>query len=680
MYIDHRHRLERLLGRGGMGEVWRAHDLRLGRPVAIKFLPPQQSGGGRALARFEREATVTAGLRHPGITEVFDYGVQDGQPYVVMELLDGRDLAAVLDEHESGLPVAQTLDIGAQVADALSYAHQAHIVHRDIKPANLMLLADGRIKVCDFGVAGLMHANSDLTREGSAVGTPAYMAPEQCDGQRVDGRADLYALGCVLFALLTGRPPFQSYGDYRAVMLHHIRTPPPLLASLRPGLPDGLQQLVSALLSKDPAARPTYAGVVADRLRELGRPRPGPTAPGTTASREPAVAYPPTVPDGTTVLAEHSATAAATPGSGIGVEVFQDQYLTPDATVAHAILTVLGAEADSHNLAAAAPRSLVFLVGLSDGLPEADFEAVRQCVVEAVDSLDEGVAFAVVAGSEYARMLYPDTMRLVRASAATKAEAQAALTGLAPVSAAAFGRWIRLADRLFAAHPDTVRTSILLTDLEATAETTEELAAALAASTGRFSCHARGIGVNWSVSQLRSVTTALSGTVDIVATPSTPTADGSLARELVSIIDRTRQAFARNLALRITMPAGVQVQSLKQTSPSVEELSGRAEPVGPGAFEYPVTVPGNTACDFHLSLAIPPGRAGDAFRAADLDVVLLPPAGDGQSLATASVKVVRGDDLSAPTRINPSVAHYTSQAELAQAITEGLAAFRRTEP
>ncbi|WP_457032020.1 serine/threonine-protein kinase [Kitasatospora sp. P5_F3] len=660
MDIDGRYRLVALLGRGGMGEVWRAYDPRLDRQVAIKFLPPRSAEEHRVRERFRREARVTAQLKHPGITQVFDSGAQDGQLYLVMELLDGRDLGAVLKERTSGLPVDQAVELAAQVADALSHAHRASIVHRDIKPANLMLLPGSRVKVCDFGLAGFIRADSDLTQEGTLLGTPAYMAPEQCRRDQLDGRADLYALGCVLFALLTGSPPFSPYGDQWVVMLDHLHTPPPLLASRRPGIPDELERLVAALLSKQPDARPGYAGVVAEQLRDLGRPRHH------------------TVPAPAPALAPAKTVGTEQPELAIAVN--QNEFLPPDATEVNAIVTVSGSAARPEDLAAAAPRSLVFLLGLSSGLPAADFRAVGQGVADAVDGLDEGVAFAVVAGSEYARMLYPDTMRLVRANAVTKAEARAALTRLEPVGSAALGRWIRLADRLFTAHADTVRTAILLTDLEATAETPDDLAAALASSVGRFSCHARGIGNDWSVSQIRSVTSALSGTLGIVAAPAAPTAEASLARELASVIDATRRPYARNLALRITVPTGARVRFLKQVAPAVEDLTDRGQPVGPGALEYAVDVPGNGSREYHVLIEVPAGRPGDELQAAELAVVLLPPAGDGRTLARAPVRAVWTDDLAESTRISPRTAHYTGQAELARSIAEGLAAHRRGSP
>ncbi|WP_354379593.1 serine/threonine-protein kinase [Streptomyces sp. PvR034] len=634
MHIGGRYRLEALLGRGGMGEVWRAYDPRLDRRVAIKFLPPHLADG-HVVDRFHREAQVTARLQHPGITQVFDSGAQDGQLHLVMELLDGRNLGEVLQERASGLPVSQAVDLAAQIADALSYAHRADIVHRDIKPANLMLVAGGRVKVCDFGIAGFVQADSGLTREGSLMGTPDYMAPEQCQGQRVDGRADLYALGCVLFALLTGRPPFTTHGDFRVVMMDHIHTPPPRPAALRPGVPDGLDRLISVLLSKDPGDRPAYAGVVAAQLRDLGSGRTR-----TTPSTHPPLFTSPATPGPDPRYGYTGRPVPAPAASGFTMEAFYNEFLRPGATEVNPIVTVEGAGTAPDDMAAAAPRALVFLLGLSEKLPEADFRAVKAAVGSAIDGLDEGVSFAVVAGSDYARMLYPETMRLVRAGAATKAEAHAALARLEPVGAAAFGRWLRLADRLLTAHGDAVRTAILLMDLKATAESPEELAAVLASCAGRFSCHARGIGTDWEVAPISAITTVLSGTMDIVMDPSGPTSN--LVGELASLIARTRQAFARHLALRVAMPGGGRVRYVKQLIPSVDDLTGHGYQVGPGTSEYPIEVLDGESREYHLLLDLPPGGdEEDEVIAAELSIVLLPPAGDGQTLARLPVPVRR---------------------------------------
>lgn len=642
MRVADRYRLEVPLGRGGMGEVWRAHDPQLDREVAIKFLRAHPDAGGRALERFRREGRVTAGFQHQGIAQVFDSGAQGGQLYLVMELIRGRNLAEVLREQPAGLPVRQAVDLAAQVADALAYAHGTGIVHRDVKPANLMLVPGDRIKVCDFGIAGYVRADSGLTREGSFVGTPDYMAPEQWRSPRVDGRADLYALGCVLFALLTGRPPFATGGGLWVAMAHHLQTPPPQLGSLRPDIPEDLDRLVSELLGKDPAGRPADAATVAERLRNVGRGRPAP------ALRASAV---------------------------VGLELHHNEFLAPGATEVHTIVTVTGggAGAAPGGPVAAVPRALVFLLGLSTELPAADLRAVRTTVAAAVDGLDEDVSFAVVAGAEYATMLYPATQRLIRATEAAKAGARAALAGLEPVEAAAFGRWIRLADRLFAGHADAVRTAILLTDIEARAESGDELAAALASCAGRFSCHARGIGTDWSVAQIRSITSALGGTMNIVRAPASPGGKPGLAEELAALLDRTRQTVVRDLALRVTTHARGRVRYFKQVSPGVEDLSNRGDRVGPGAVEYAIDIADGESREYHLCVELEPGRQGDEITAADLEIVQLPPAGDGRVLAGARLPAVWTDGLGRSSVPHPAV----DQEELKRAIEQAL---RRDPP
>ncbi|MFJ3635363.1 protein kinase [Streptomyces sp. NPDC090112] len=573
------------------------------------------------------------------MTQVFDSGSQDGRLHLVMELVDGRNLGALVRAAKSGLPVRRALDLAAQVADALSYAHRADIVHRDVKPANLMLLADGRVKVCDFGIAGYVHAESGLTGAGSLMGTPDYMAPEQCRGLRTDGRTDLYALGCVLFALLTGRPPFTTHGDFRVVMLDHIHTPPPRLASLRPAVPVELDRLVSVLLAKDPAERPAHAGAVADRLRDLTSPRTG--APRTGASRTGVPPYtPPRGPAPDPRYAYAGRPLPEPPAPGLTLEADYEPALAPEASGADVLVTVTSTGAAPGELAAPAPRALVFLLGLSERLRAADARAVRAAVGAAVDSLDEGARFAVVAGADHARMLYPDTLRLVRATAETKAEARAVLAGPEPAGSAAFGRWLRLTDRLLTAHGDAVREAVLLTDLTATATagSREELSAVLASCAGRFTCHARGIGAHWDVAQLRSITTALSGTLDIVMEPSAPAS--GLTADLTGLADRTRRAAARTLALRIAVQDGCRVRFLKQLTPSVDDLTVRGHPVGPGTTEYPVDVPDGASYDYHLRFDLPDGREGDRV-GAELSIVLLPPAGDGQTLVRVPVTARR---------------------------------------
>ncbi|GGX10341.1 serine/threonine-protein kinase [Streptomyces chryseus] len=272
--IQGRYRLLDQIGRGGMGEVWRAHDESLGRKVAVKCLKPvgpqhDPSFTGVLRERFRREARVAAALQHRGVTVVHDFGEHDGVLYLVMELLDGRNLSQLLEDNKAEpLDVADVVDIAEQVAWALAYTHEQGIVHRDLKPANIMRLADGTVKICDFGIARLGHDigfTSRLTGTGIAMGTPHYMSPEQISGVEVDHRSDLYSLGCVLYEIATGVPPF-DLDDAWAVLVGHRDTQPEPPRAHRPELPAFFDRAVLDLLAKTPEERPADARELAHRL------------------------------------------------------------------------------------------------------------------------------------------------------------------------------------------------------------------------------------------------------------------------------------------------------------------------------------------------------------------------------------------------------------------------------
>lgn len=269
LVLADRYQLEDPLGQGGMGEVWRGIDLRLRRPIAIKVLPAHLASDRTAIARFRREAEITAGLQHPGITVLFDIEEHGRLVFLVMELLQGRDLSGVLAGHVSGLPVEQVITLATQIADALAAAHDRGVVHRDIKPANLFLQNDGRVKICDFGIARLVDA-TQVTGTGVSIGTPRYMAPEQFQGHTVDYRTDLYSFGCVLYELLSGGPVFPGDSGVAASMYQHVSQAPAPLRSTRPDIPAHLDRLVLELLAKDPASRPANASAIAARLRRSG--------------------------------------------------------------------------------------------------------------------------------------------------------------------------------------------------------------------------------------------------------------------------------------------------------------------------------------------------------------------------------------------------------------------------
>ncbi|MFI1016766.1 tetratricopeptide repeat protein [Streptomyces sp. NPDC020965] len=283
--IHDRYRLVEVIGRGGMGEVWGAVDESLGRRVAVKCLKPvgsqhQSSSFAPVLReRFRREARVAAALQHRGVTVVHDFGEYEGVLYLVMELLDGHNLSQLLTANEQRpLPVDEVVDIAEQVADALAYTHERGIVHRDLKPANIMRLTDGAVKICDFGIARLgedIGFSSRLTGTGIAMGTPHYMSPEQISGGRVDHRSDLYSLGCVLYEIATGFPPF-DHDDAWAVLVGHRDTEPRPLRAHRPDIPDHFQRIVLELLAKAPDGRPTDAKDLRWRIAREGRTRPLP--------------------------------------------------------------------------------------------------------------------------------------------------------------------------------------------------------------------------------------------------------------------------------------------------------------------------------------------------------------------------------------------------------------------
>jgi len=246
-----RYEITRLLGRGGMAVVFLAEDLALERQVAIKVLPPEMSHDTKLIPRFQQEAKTAAKLDHPNIIPIYRVESEAGLDYFVMKYVTGHSLEQVLEQ--GPLPIDLARRVLREAALALGHAHQRRIVHRDVKPANIMMEADGRVILTDFGISKAVQGASQLTGTGTIIGTPHYMAPEQAKGLEVDGRADQYALAIVGHQILTGKQPFD--GSAHSILYKHVFEPPPPVLASRPDVPHDISAALERALSKDPEQR-----------------------------------------------------------------------------------------------------------------------------------------------------------------------------------------------------------------------------------------------------------------------------------------------------------------------------------------------------------------------------------------------------------------------------------------
>jgi serine/threonine protein kinase len=265
--LNDRYELDPLpIGRGGMGEVWLGRDVKLEREIAVKLIRfPDGVHDEELVRRFVRESRITARLEHPGVPPVYDVGTHDGRPFMVMQRIRGISVADLVAE-QGALPIGWAAAIAAQTCSVLAAAHRESLVHRDLKPGNLMLCPDGTVRVLDFGLAvALASADSQITRTGQTLGTPAYMAPELVMAGMTGPQTDLYAVGCTLYEMLSGQQPFSGATAY-AVMKKQVDEPAPAIRSLRREVPVEIEALVLKLLAKNPEDRPVSALHVFDEL------------------------------------------------------------------------------------------------------------------------------------------------------------------------------------------------------------------------------------------------------------------------------------------------------------------------------------------------------------------------------------------------------------------------------
>ncbi|MFB7230845.1 vWA domain-containing protein [Streptomyces griseus] len=366
------------------------------------------------------------------------------------------------------------------------------------------------------------------------------------------------------------------------------------------------------------------------------------------------------------------------------VEVYQNEFLPEGGREVNAIVTVTstgGGTTGGIPLAGAAPSpaygpgqapdaAVVLMVDCSGSMdyPPTKMRNARDATAAAIDTLREGTRFAVVAGTHVAKDVYPGNGRLAVADAQTKAQAKDALRKLSAGGGTAIGTWLRLADRLLNSADVSIRHGILLTDGRNEHESPEDLRAALDSCAGRFTCDARGVGTDWEVKEVTGIAAALLGTADIVADPA------GLAADFTRMMENAMGKEIADVALRLWTPVGVEIRFVKQVAPTVADLTGRRTEAGPRAGDYPTGSWGDESRDYHVCVQVPEAGIGQEMLAARVSLILPDPSGAGapQTLSQGLVRAVWTDDMVASTSINPQVAHYTGQAELAQVIQQGL--------
>jgi hypothetical protein len=361
------------------------------------------------------------------------------------------------------------------------------------------------------------------------------------------------------------------------------------------------------------------------------------------------------------------------------VDVYQNEYLPEGGREVNAIVTVTSTGGGTIGSPVAAPHlysagqgpdaAVAIMVDCSGSMdyPPTKMRNARDATAAAIDTLRDGVHFAVIGGTHVAKEVYPGGGALAVADARTRDQAKQALRKLSAGGGTAIGTWLRLADRLLSSADVSIRHGIVLTDGRNEHEAPEDLKAALDSCAGRFTCDARGVGTDWEVKEVTGIASALLGTADIVADPA------NLATDFTQMMETAMGKEVADVALRLWTPVGTAIKFVKQVAPRVEELTDRRTEAGPRAGDYPTGSWGDESRDYHVCVEVPEAGIGQEMLAARVSLVVPQPDGSTQNLgAQGLVKAVWTDDMVASTSINPQVAHYTGQAELAQVIQQGL--------
>ena len=344
-------------------------------------------------------------------------------------------------------------------------------------------------------------------------------------------------------------------------------------------------------------------------------------------------------------------------------QTYQNEYLPEGGSQVDAVVTVTASGSGGALGSTAAAEIIIIDTSGSMDYPPAKLRAAQQATTAAVDCLRDGVSFGIIAGTKRAHQIYPAAGTLAAASAATRQQAKIAVGGLKANGGTAIGAWLTLANELFATVPGAIHHAILLTDGKDESETEADLDLALESAQGRFQCDCRGVGTDWVVSELRKVATSLLGSVDIIADPA------AMAADFTEVIEAAMGKAVNDVSLRLWTPLGATVEFVKQVAPTIEDLTDRRTPVNPRSDDYPTGAWGDESRDYHVSIRVAPGQMGDEMLAGRVSLVV-----NGEVESQALVKAIWTEDAQLTTRINPAVAHYTGQAELAGAIQEGLEA------
>jgi hypothetical protein len=344
-------------------------------------------------------------------------------------------------------------------------------------------------------------------------------------------------------------------------------------------------------------------------------------------------------------------------------EAYQNEYLPAGGGEVNAVVTVTASGAAPAATSTQAAEIVIVDVSGSMGSPRAKLNAATRATAVAIDCIRDGVMFGAIAGNDTARAVYPREGGLVPASPQTREDAKRAVARLRATGGTAIGSWLALANELFATAPEAIRHAILLTDGQDEHETPEELAAILADCEGIFQCDCRGVGTDWEVQELRRIATALLGTVDIVADPE------GLEADFQAMIERAMGKATGDVSLRLWTPRGASVAFLKQVAPTIEDLTDRANPVDALTADYPTGAWGDESRDYHLCVHVQPRALGEEMLAGRVGLMV-----GGEAVSQALIRAIWTDDEQFSTRINREVAHYTGQAELADAVQEGLEA------